>query len=425
MRYLAYARISRDPDNSSEAIARQTADNTRLAEQLGWSPLEHLIDRNRSAWKKGGSRPAFRELHEAIDAGTCAGIIIWNIDRLLRRTDDLEELIAAVERNPVPIHAASGEIDLSTPEGRFQARILVAVSQKESDDKSRRIRRALEGKPNSQRPYGQTAAERKVIKWAANRIIAGDTWRAVCNQLNAKNTPTAKYAQAWIPASIRLILRADHTRSILGDTRYVELQVAIESRRRGRPRQDPRSPSPGYPLTRLLHCGLCGHTMYGARTSAGVARYKCGGNGGCGRVGISPASAVEEAVVRRLSEELDGGMHVAKVARPEDISSSHADRLQEVQDSYYLRREFDRPTYERLVGEITRDMKLHSASIEATLDSIVPIGKHFIEDYLSRTPVGQRQLLSRLITRIDCAPAVRGRPFDPTRLTIHTAVAQG
>ncbi len=33
----------------------------------------------------------------------------------------------------------SGDIDLTTPDGQFQARILGAVAKKESDDKSRRI----------------------------------------------------------------------------------------------------------------------------------------------------------------------------------------------------------------------------------------------------------------------------------------------
>ena len=63
----------------------------------------------------------------------------------------------------------TGRIDLADPDGQFQARILGAVAKKESDDKSRRIRRkheelAAAGRVSGggTRPYGYASDHRTV-----------------------------------------------------------------------------------------------------------------------------------------------------------------------------------------------------------------------------------------------------------------------
>src|SRR5205085_10646263 len=100
------------------------------------------------------------------------------------------------------VASVSGDIDLTSADGQFQARILGAVAKKESDDKSRRIRRkheelAANGKVSGggSRPYGYEAdkrtirpAEAAVVKECAKRLLAGESLRAIAISLNERGT---------------------------------------------------------------------------------------------------------------------------------------------------------------------------------------------------------------------------------------------
>src|SRR5664280_557281 len=94
--------------------------------------------------------------------------------------------------------------DSANDDGRFMARILGAVARKESDDKSRRIKRkALElaqaGKigGGGTRPYGYEADrktiradEAEVIRECSRRLLAGESLRSVCASLIDRRIPT-------------------------------------------------------------------------------------------------------------------------------------------------------------------------------------------------------------------------------------------
>ena len=98
------------------------------------------------------------------------------------------------------VASVSGDIDLTTPDGQFQARILGAVAKKESDDKSRRIRRkheeiAASGKVSGggSRPYGYEAdkvtvraAEAAIVEECAQRLLAGEPVRSIARDLNER-----------------------------------------------------------------------------------------------------------------------------------------------------------------------------------------------------------------------------------------------
>ena len=84
------------------------------------------------------------------------------------------------------------------------ARIQGAVARKESDDKSRRLQRKHEeiaqaGRPSGggTRPYGYESdhrtvrpAEAAVIRKCAAKVLAGDSLRSICVELNADGVPT-------------------------------------------------------------------------------------------------------------------------------------------------------------------------------------------------------------------------------------------
>ena len=81
---------------------------------------------------------------------------------------------------------AGGDYDLTTPDGRFTARIVGAVARKESEDRSRRVRRkhlelAERGKPSGQLGWGvRDDAERELVREAARRVLAGQASPCSC-----------------------------------------------------------------------------------------------------------------------------------------------------------------------------------------------------------------------------------------------------
>src|SRR5947209_1189182 len=140
-----YARISSDRGGDQLGVRRQVKDCEALAERKGWEVAERYVDDDVSAYT-GRHRPAYRQMLDDISGGVVDAVVVWHLDRLHRQPKELEEFFEVCDRAGVrALASVTGDVDLATDDGRFMARILGAVARKESDDKSRRIRRkALE-----------------------------------------------------------------------------------------------------------------------------------------------------------------------------------------------------------------------------------------------------------------------------------------
>jgi len=138
-----YARISSDREGDNLAIGRQLADCEQLAARRGWKVVERYVDSDISAYS-GKRRPEYQWMLEEIDAGAVEAVVVYHSDRLHRHPRELEDFIDLCDRTKTKLATVSGDLDLSTHEGQLLARITGAVARKESDDKSRRIRRKHE-----------------------------------------------------------------------------------------------------------------------------------------------------------------------------------------------------------------------------------------------------------------------------------------
>src|SRR6202011_5677206 len=95
--------------------------------------------------------------------GSRDGVMIWRLDRLHRQPRELEEFIVLCDQQRVSLATVTGDVDLSTSQGRLLARTWGAFAAHESEIKSERIRRVMlerarSGQPHqgggSNRPYG-------------------------------------------------------------------------------------------------------------------------------------------------------------------------------------------------------------------------------------------------------------------------------
>lgn len=188
-----YCRISDDRDGSAAGVRRQEEDCRALADRRGWQVAKLYVDNDVSAYS-GKRRPQYRAMLEAIKGGEIDAVVVWHLDRLHRRPMELEEFFEICDAAGVrDLASVTGDVDLSTHDGRFMARILGAVARKESDDKSRRTIRkhqelAEQGKAvGGGRPFGYEADritirldEAELVREASRRVLAGESLRAIC-----------------------------------------------------------------------------------------------------------------------------------------------------------------------------------------------------------------------------------------------------
>jgi site-specific DNA recombinase len=148
------------------------------------------------------------------------GCLIYDLDRLHRQPSELESFIDVCARLQLTnVASVSGDIDLTRADGQFHARILAAVARKESDDKSRRIRRkheelAVSGKVSGggSRPYGYEVdkvtvrpAEAAIVQECAQRLLAGEPVLSIVRSLNERGVASASGGK-WAPQSLRRVL---------------------------------------------------------------------------------------------------------------------------------------------------------------------------------------------------------------------------
>lgn len=439
-------------------VERQIADCEALAARKGWPVVGHYVDNDVSAYS-GRYRPEYRRLLEDIKDGVVDGVLVWQLDRLHRHPRELEEFFDVVAAAGIAENLATvtGEYDLSSGEGRLMARIVGAVARKESDDKSLRLRRkhaelAARGRlaGGGPRPFGfeedrltPRPGEAAVVREIAVRVLAGDSLRSVCVDLNSRGVRTSQ-GNDWEPSGLKRLLMSAR---ISGRREYggeffpavwppiIPPEQSDRLRRllRSRTRSSGRAPR-RYLLTGgLLRCGLCGAPMVARPTAERVRRYVCAkgpGQAGCGRMSAT-AEPVEQLVAEAVLLRLDTPEMAAALAE------SHAQQaeLAELHDRVAA----DQAMLDELIADytdhrITRSEWLAARdSIQARIDQnrrrlsrLSPTTA--VDEYAGHAdllrpawaglPLSRQQAVVRVILdHVVVHPAKPGRGFDPDRFS--------
>jgi DNA invertase Pin-like site-specific DNA recombinase len=156
-----YCRISSDPNDRREGVARQRDDTSALCEIKGWQIADFYVDNDRSA-SSGKERPEWERLLADIEAGKIDAIAAWDQDRSWRMMSELEDLrrfFTGLGRRVPLATTGQGDIDLYSPTGILAAQIKTAVSEHEISMMRVRQRRAArakaeKGKPQWRRAFG-------------------------------------------------------------------------------------------------------------------------------------------------------------------------------------------------------------------------------------------------------------------------------
>lgn len=347
-RAAIYARISADREGRALGVGRQVGDCEALAARRAWEVVERYVDDDVSAYS-GRVRPRYRQLLTDIAGGLVDAVVVWDLDRLHRQPRELEEFFEVCDAAGVRLLASvSGDHDLATDAGRFTARILGAVSRKESDDKSRRARRkhlelALAGKDagGGTRPFGfewdrrtVRESEAAAIRECARQLLAGQSLRAICSDLDRRGvlTPTGG---RWQTQPLRRLLlsgrvsgQREHRGELVADAEWPAIITKGETARIRALFADPdrrtNRAARRYLLTGLVRCERCGERLVARPRDDGKRRYVCAkgpGLAGCGGTFIV-ADELEAFVVAGVLLRLDSPELASAFAAPPDASAS-------------------------------------------------------------------------------------------------------
>lgn len=203
-RALGYARVSTlEQVQSGAGLQAQESAIRGEALRRGWDLVELFTDAGASGTSMKG-RPALAQALTLLRRGEAGTLIVSRLDRLSRSLVDFAALMASAQRDGWNLVALDLGIDLSTPAGEFLASVMASAARWEARIISARTIDALAAR----RAAGVVLGRPVVLPAAlSSRIraerLAGLTFQAIADALNAEGVPTAHGGARWYPSTVR------------------------------------------------------------------------------------------------------------------------------------------------------------------------------------------------------------------------------
>lgn len=291
---VIYSRLSEiGTDGTHTAgLDRQEADCRDYAKRHGLKVIEVYREEGVSAYS-GKVRPRFHNLIRDLAIGTISDVLVWRLDRLARRSRDLEGFIDAAVTHNVTLHTVQDQ-NRHTPQASYLIPRLVAVmAGEESRSIGVRVARAKEERAKAglhtgggPRPFGwtdgsktkQVPKEKKLYLELARRFIAGETCHAIAVDWNRRKIANT-LGGGWSSSQLYNILRSPrYAGQVLYQRRskaprlfpavwkpFITVQTweAIQTELVSRSRQPKNGGFHGrkHLLSGFLHCGGCGYKL--------------------------------------------------------------------------------------------------------------------------------------------------------------------
>lgn len=331
VRAAIYCRISPIPD-SDERLERQEGDCRTLCERLDWEVIQTFVDPKRSAWQRNRKRPAWDAMLQGVQDGRFDAIVVYHGDRLIRQPWDLEMLLSLASEKGLRLASPTGTRRLDNADDRFILRIEAAQACRESDNTSRRTKRAKEAKRaagvvqiGGTRPFGRNAdrsvfpAEAEEIEDIFTRILAGEGPTGLWREWVERGVPTVRGGR-WQYTSFHQMLRrpdiaglVGHRDQPVGPATNVEPIVPRETweavqgildglyAKHGGGKSRPRK----HLLSAIAVCTGCEGPMVPASPSPRrTGQYRCN-NPACPRRVVRSRTHLDEYVIAFVLERLD------------------------------------------------------------------------------------------------------------------------
>jgi DNA invertase Pin-like site-specific DNA recombinase len=450
MRAAVYLRISSDPTGQQLGVSRQREDCAKLCEAKGWTPVEY-VDNDTSA-SSGKRRPAYERMLADIREGRVGAVVAWDLDRLHRRPIELESFMALADEKQLAVATVSGDVDLSSAQGRLVARLKGSVAAHEIEHKKARQRRAAcqkaeKGLPQWTRAFGYLGDTRQpdprtapLVKQAYAAILAGASLGDVCRLWNDAGALTLN-EKLWTAPQVSAFLRKprnaglrSHNGEIVGkgvwpppvdESTWRAAQAVLDAPGRAPGRKTVRR----HLLTGVLGCGNCGHYLSGQWTTQKTITYACKQ---CR--GVSIRSEHVEPLIMQLV--------TGRLAKPDAIDLLRSELHDEAEaealrtEANTLLGELDKLAVERAEGLLTaRQVQIATEIVQQKLDAIerkqqdqerlrvfdgLPLGKPEVEDAVARLSPDRLRAVIDVLMSVAVAPVGKGgHVFNPQRVQVN------
>ena len=338
-----YARISLDREGEALGVTRQQEDARALAAKLGLTITEEYVDNDISASTRSTkARPGYAAMIAAVEDGRIRHIVAYSNSRLTRRPRELESLVELHQRTGVQLHTVvSGNYDLSTADGRLQARLLGSIDAAEAERTSERISRAARQAAEAgrwhggPRPFGYEAdgvtvreVEATALRDGFAAVLTGESLASIARAWNEAGLRTGRSGKPWATPSVREALcngRYAGLRMRLGEVAAEAQWPAVVDREtweavRTILRDPARSHGPKGArrlLTGLAVCGVCGGTVFASGGNQAKPVYRCRTMGHVARQAEPIEEWVTAAVLGRLGAPDAEGLFGPRAKSPE------------------------------------------------------------------------------------------------------------
>lgn len=293
VRAAIYCRLSLARFGDMTKVEDQARISRGVAERLGWHVAEGVgyphsdgvyTDNNKSAWQKNRKRPGWNQMLADVGDGKVDAIIVYHGDRLVRRPEDLTDLIRLADNKGVKLASPTGTHNLDNQ--RLELWIRAAFAEEESTRTSERkkseydrLRRSGRVRPGGRggRTFGfatdgitHVPAEAAVVREVNARYLGGEGIRAIAADLAARGVVTVT-GQPMHPLAVRRMLQLCRYAGLMPDGEQAGAWEPILSREdweaaraitaaRGGPAAAGHN-ARRYLLSGIARCGLCDSPM--------------------------------------------------------------------------------------------------------------------------------------------------------------------
>jgi len=305
IRAVIYTRISRDDEGTALGVLRQEKACLELAAREGFNVVRIHSDNDISASSSSKrARPGWNALLDDVRSDQVDVVVTHSTSRLTRRVRELLDFVALLDEHGVRLRSSStGDVDVSTPDGRQVLTILGAMDTAEAERGSARIRAkhkelAEAGRYIGPRPFGWDVvgkgasahlvinkSEAAIVNQCIDGVLAGESIWSITNGLNAQGITTSAGGPWKTQVLRRMLLREMNIGirvhqplkngtpfgpamrhkaqwdAIVDESRFVRLKSILTDPRR---KTNNRGTEPIYLLTSVATCGICGGKMAGA-----------------------------------------------------------------------------------------------------------------------------------------------------------------
>lgn len=342
-RYAAYLRISKDPSGTSTAPDRQLRDIRTHAKLHDYDIVEVYKDSDLSAYKKDVVRPAYEDMLDAMEEGAIDGVVVWKLDRLIRRITEFSRFWEIADRTGTAlVSVKDAHVDTRQPIGVGIVYLLVSLAEQEAYTMGMRIQakkaeeaRGGERHSGGRRGYGMDSegniieSEAEIIREAAARALAGENLGHIARDFNRREIPTAT-GRRWARRTVHVLLQQarlfgwrEYKGELIAKGEWAPIIDEATGRRLREilPKITPNGQ--GEPAKRVhllsgvLRCRICDRSMRGGymtgwrvingvREPNNIPCYRCPplAEGGCSRTSIA-RDPVDEFITEMILMRLD------------------------------------------------------------------------------------------------------------------------